>query len=137
MWRPISNLKLDPEDWERFKDYDLWLSNGYVICKDGSIARIIMNPKPAYVVDHINGDILDNRKFNLRCVTRLENAHNLSLRVDNTSGITGVSWLPRVSRWHVVIKVSGKRKYLGSTKCMFEAACLRKAAELKYWPIEA
>jgi hypothetical protein len=43
------------------------------------------------VVDHINGDGLDNRRENLREATQAQNLQNLRLRSDNTSQYKGVS----------------------------------------------
>lgn len=36
--------------------------------------RVIMNALPGFVVDHLNGDGLDNRRGNLRVTTQKENA---------------------------------------------------------------
>src|SRR5215469_8639660 len=42
------------------------------------------------VVDHINGDGLDNRRENLREATQVQNMRNLKLRSDNTSSYKGI-----------------------------------------------
>ena len=53
------------------------------------LSRFIMNPPQDMVVDHINGDIYDNRRENLRIANRRQNALNAKRR--NSSGFTGVS----------------------------------------------
>lgn len=53
--------------------------------------RIIMQTPKDQVVDHINGNGLDNRRLNLRNVTRRENGQNrVKLPVNNTTGYRGV-----------------------------------------------
>ena len=67
-------------------------------------------------VDHINGNGLDNRKQNLRLVTRSQNAQNSCGRPDHRrSRYKGVSFCTRCrSRpWRAVIHINGKQIHLG------------------------
>lgn len=58
----------------------------------GPLHKYLLPPAPKGVVlDHINGDTLDNRKSNLRLATYRQNAQNRKKRSDNRSGHTGVS----------------------------------------------
>jgi hypothetical protein len=65
---------------------------------------------PTGVIDHIDGDGLNNRISNLRHVTQRVNCENKrKTRSDNTSGFTGVMWRTDKRRWCAVIQVNGKR----------------------------
>ena len=62
-------------------------------------------------IDHINGDTMDNRIENLRCVERLINMRNRNKRKDNSSGVTGVCWDSESKKWLVqVTDIDGKRR---------------------------
>lgn len=65
------------------------------------------------VVDHINGNKLDNRRSNLRWVTESVNMFNRPKQANNTSGFKGVS-LDRNGRWLAQIVVKGQHKWLGA-----------------------
>lgn len=52
--------------------------------------RFIMDAKPGQIVDHINGDPLDNRRCNLRFCNASENAKNRGKTEKNTTGYKGV-----------------------------------------------
>lgn len=73
------------------------------------------------IVDHINGNIKDNRIANLREATPSQNGHNKSLASNNTSGIKGVSWSDRHKRWEAYITINYKRTRLGFFKEKEEA----------------
>jgi hypothetical protein len=83
-------------------------------------------------LDHINGDRSDNRIENLRVVDVAENARNLRLSRLNTSGVTGVSWFARDSKWWAKITVSRRVIHLGFFNNLSDAAAARRAAELAY-----
>ena len=83
-------------------------------------------------IDHINGNGCDNRIENLRNVTRLENCRNLRKQCNNTSGVTGVTWDKRYDKWQSKIQIEGINKSLGYFDNLFDAACARKNAEVKY-----
>jgi hypothetical protein len=58
---------------------------------------------PADVIDHINGNPLDNRIENLREATQAQNLGNCKKRVDNTSGHKGVATVWNGS-WRATIR---------------------------------
>jgi hypothetical protein len=57
------------------------------------------------VVDHINGDTLDNRRCNLRILTKSMNvAHRANLNSNNSSGHRGIYWCNTNKRWIACIQ---------------------------------
>ena len=85
------------------------------------------------IIDHINGNRLDNRMANLRVVNRQQNAFNTGMRSDNTSGHIGVSWSKAKSKWVAQIQINGKSIYLGRYSLIEDAIAAREAAEVKYF----
>ena len=55
--------------------------------------------QPPAVIDHINGNPLDNRIENLRESTPQDNAKNMFAPITNTSGVVGVHWNTAKCRW--------------------------------------
>lgn len=64
------------------------------------------------LVDHINGDGLDNRRANLRAATPAQNAANQRLSSRSTSGFKGVT--RQGSRWRAYIAPGGRTLWLGT-----------------------
>ncbi len=87
---------------------------------------------PNKVIDHINGDITDNRLINLRECTISQNLMNTGSVKGSTSKYKGVSWHTKSKRWRAKIGANGYRYDLGEYKCPKEAALAynKKALEL-------
>lgn len=85
----------------------LWI-NGKT--KDIKLHRFILNLSDRFpLVDHINGDGLDNRKLNLRIATKNQNTQNSTQ--PNKHGFKGIYLHPdmgRKKRWVARIKTNGK-----------------------------
>ena len=74
------------------------------------------------VIDHIDGDKLNNHVENLRDVTLSQNSHNSKKPKNNTSGIKGVCWNKRSKSWIAYCRIENRVNYLGYYKCKDEAA---------------
>lgn len=90
----------------------------------------LVHGKSPEVIDHINGDIRDNRIENLREVSVSENARNQKRRSTNTTGVTGVK--RRYNSWRAEIFVDGKRHHLGKFDDIESAIAARKSAEIRF-----
>ena len=62
--------------------------------------------EPAEIIDHINGDKLDNRIENLRGATQSQNCMNRRQRSDNKSGIKGV--VRKKNKWYGSVTLNYK-----------------------------
>lgn len=85
-----------------------------------------------FEVDHINHIRSDNRISNLRLVNRVENARNKSRASNNTSGVTGVSWIKSKGKWYAQIYVNGKTHNLGYYSDFNDAVKARIDAEDRF-----
>lgn len=104
-----------------------------------NLARLILDAPRGLVVDHINHDILDNRRENLRLATSSQNSQNKLKTRDNTkySQFKGVCFYAydgkKLARpWRAYIKINGKRQWLGYFQTEADAALAynEKAKEL-------
>ena len=86
----------------------------------------MVNHQNGLVVDHINRNPLDNRKSNLRIVTRSVNSINTKLHKSNTTGVRNVHIDKNTGRYRARIKRNGKMIHIGMYKTLEEA---RKAVE--------
>jgi hypothetical protein len=83
------------------------------------------------VIDHIDGDILNNKIDNLRAVTQKVNCRNARLSVKNKSGVSGVHFNKNSMKWVARIGNGERRLSLGAFSNFEEAVSARKDAERK------
>lgn len=95
--------------------------------------RFLMNASEDLVVDHINGNRLDNRKSNLRICTKHQNSISHHRIAKNDSGCLGVYLDKNTNKWTSAITVNCKTVHLGSFHSKEEAIQARLAAEDKYY----
>lgn len=127
------------------KDKEIFSKNNWAVNKAGYVYRRnksktmllhreIMAPiEKNMVVDHINGNKLDNRRINLRICTHAQNMANSKMRKNNQSGYRGVYWNKEKSKYQVGITIDKKVLYLGRFYDIKKAAeAYDKAAILQY-----
>lgn len=121
---------LDAEDAELLNGPRWYICNGYArrdIWRQGRkerqyLHRVIMKPTSTQHVDHINGDKLDNRRINLRLVTRSQNLQNRrGATVQSSSGLRGVYTDKRDGAIYARVVVDGKSHNLGRFASITEA----------------
>jgi hypothetical protein len=81
----------------------------------------------ADLIDHIDGNGLNNQKSNLRSVTYGQNAQNCTISFRNTSGHKGVHFF--ANRWVATIDYLGSKLYLGRFPNKDDAIKARLMAE--------
>ena len=131
---------VDKNIWESFLGDYVWSSNGtgYASSRGGgklqTLHRLIMNPEDNESIDHINGNIMDNRRENLRICTIGDNCKNRSKSVNRYApGLMGISWHKQSKRWRARIMPDGKEIALGLFKTRLEAVRAYASARKMYF----
>lgn len=135
---------IDDEDYELVSKYTWHVDDkkymrsnvyvGYYKYNKIKMHRLIMGLENngGEIVDHISGDVLDNRKSNLRVCTHAENMQNRKKQKNNTSGIKGVYWNIQKGKWMAYISVNRKQINLGCFDDINEAKKVHDEAAIKY-----
>lgn len=138
---------IDKEDYEKVCQYNWRTSHKknkiYIVTGQARnhtlmyLHNYLMNytPIPQQEVDHIDGNSCNNRKSNLRIVSRQSNIDNTKVRIDNQIGIRGISYSQRDKTYKCDFCYHTQRYYFKPWKTCGEAVYCRKCAE-DYFKLE-
>ena len=123
-------LKVKTKHWRAsHKKNKIYLVSGSKTKGVVYLHNFILNYKyvDGYEVDHIDCNSLNNRRENLRIVTRQENIENVSVRIDNKIGVRGVCRYKH--KYQVDFRYRKKRYYFPYWNTIEEAVYCRWIAE--------
>lgn len=135
---------VDDSDYHLVSEYKWCVSRGYAVANtrkpDGKrtmlrMQRVIMKPRCGEHVDHINGQTLDNRRFNLRILTPISNFRSFQRKQKHTtSRFRGVSLHTQNNRWRATVGINNRQVSAGCYDTEEEAAMAynRKAIEIGF-----
>jgi len=136
-----SEAIVSPEDVNLLRAWNWSLNGGYVsrgTRRAGKYRRVMMHRVIARrsgqkiagrEIDHINRNPLDNRRSNLRAVSKSVNQHNAGARHDSSTGHRGITRRTGRDTLVVRIQVDNKREYIGDYSTLEAALAARTAAE--------
>ena len=136
---------VDADDFSWLNAYR-WLyhpnGSGYAFMGRGKnrqfMHRLILGLPPRRTddreADHRNRDGLDNRRCNLRIVTRAQNNQNRPAYRNGKSHYRGVSRVVSNGRWRADVKLNGKTHTAGCFADELQAAEAAKALRLQLMP---
>lgn len=144
------DIFLDTDDIEKVKLYHwhitriVHLNSDFIVyyaitsssgMKGALLQRFLCDFPNKLVVDHIDGNTLNNRKDNLRICTREENNMNRKKYANNTSGHRGVNYVgdKYINKWLANIRVNSILMCLGYFFTYEEAVKVREKAEKEYY----
>ena len=133
-----TKVLIDVEDLESVKKYKWYaVSDGYIyaVIKGDQVRlhRFLLQLPPGILGDHKDGNVLDNRRQNLRACNHQENCRNRGRMSNNKSGVTGVFWSKKTGKWIAAIGVDRSPKHLGCFDNFEDAVRVRREAERQYF----
>ncbi len=128
--KPIC-AKVDPDDYQTVSQYNWHLyesisRNYYAVRYEErryiKMHRVIMNAPKGVIVDHKDGDGLNNTKDNLRFATYAQNSYNKKTGKNGSSRYRGVHLIKETGKYRAKISYNRIRKHLGYFETEEDAA---------------
>lgn len=121
---------VDDEDWPYLSQFRWWFdgmyAQGRVNGKQVRMHRLLLNPPKGSMVDHANGDRMDNTRANIRVCSHGENEWNKAKkhrhRNDGHSKYKGVTRDVRRGMWVSRTTFNGRSVHIGSFVSEIDAA---------------
>lgn len=132
----IAHAIVDNDKWHDLTLCQWSYNRGYAVSyknKATSMHRHVLNYDGPLVVDHINGNKLDNRVENLRAVTHSVNTHNRPKKANCASKYVGVKKSSTGKhKWNAEMRYKESMMFLGNYESEKDAALAynRKAIEI-------
>ncbi len=136
---------VNDEDYSYLSQFKWYFSHGYAVRyngRDGNTQKMVRmhteiltmyeQIREGCLIDHKDGDGLNNVRSNLRVATHSQNLQNRGRPKGNTSGYKGVSWNKITESWEAYITVRRHRIRLGYYNVPEDAAHAYDIAALDY-----
>ena len=128
---PDVHAKASRRRWHMHQDYPATTLGSGKKAYKLYLHRFVMSAKSGTIVDHKNGDHLDNRRANLRLASKGENTINRDRLPTNGAGYKGVS--KRGKTYRAFVHKDGTTIYLGTFPTAKAAACAYNGGAKKHF----
>jgi len=104
-----------------------------VLFKNHRLIFLMQHGYVPNIIDHVDGNPLNNKIENLRPATISQNAMNAKVYCTNKSGVQNVSWHKKAKKWEVKLQIKGKRIHFGAFDDIELAVAVAKAIRNKHY----
>lgn len=140
--RPNSIALVDDDQYERVNKIKWYLSKGgYALSGSHKnlgikpftkMHRFILGTEPGVLIDHRDGNKMNNQKYNLREASPEQNVHNQKKRSGTINNYKGANFIKKLGLWQARCRMNHQDYFLGYFKSEIAAAYAynKKAASI-------
>lgn len=123
-----STAYVDYADRQKVEAHNWSMTTGGVCSGLGKLHQVVLGARAGFFIDHIDGDVRNNRRANLRHVTKAQNCQNRRIARNNTTGFKGVSFRKDRGKFLAAIRVGEKLIKIGTFATAEQAAAAYDSA---------